>query len=57
MLAPGECFGMIRFGSRLDIYLPEGTAPLVAVEQTAIADKPSSPIFGANGEARSYWAG
>ena len=33
----GERFGMIRFGSRLDVYLPEGTPPLVAVGQTAIA--------------------
>jgi len=31
----GERFGMIRFGSRLDVYLPEGVAPLVAVGQTA----------------------
>ena len=33
----GDRFGMIRFGSRLDIYLPEGTRPLVAEGQTAIA--------------------
>ncbi len=33
----GERFGMIRFGSRLDIYLPEDTAPLVAVGQIATA--------------------
>jgi phosphatidylserine decarboxylase len=36
-LGAGERFGMIRFGSRLDVYLPEGVAPLVAVGQTAIA--------------------
>jgi phosphatidylserine decarboxylase len=32
----GERFGMIRFGSRLDVYLPDGTPPLVAVGQKAI---------------------
>ena len=35
-LSAGERFGMIRFGSRLDIYLPEGVTPHVAVGQTAI---------------------
>ena len=33
----GERIGMIRFGSRVDVYLPEGTKPLVAEGQTAIA--------------------
>jgi phosphatidylserine decarboxylase len=32
----GERFGIIRFGSRTDTYLPEGTEPLVAVGQTMI---------------------
>ncbi|MGN6463260.1 MAG: phosphatidylserine decarboxylase [Pseudolabrys sp.] len=36
-LTAGERFGMIRFGSRLDVYLPEGTIPLVSIGQTAIA--------------------
>lgn len=36
-LATGERFGMIRFGSRLDVYLPAGTAALVAVGQTMVA--------------------
>jgi phosphatidylserine decarboxylase len=36
-IAAGERFGMIRFGSRLDVYLPEGTSALVAVGQTALA--------------------
>src|SRR6202035_375828 len=36
-IGAGERFGLIRFGSRLDVYLPEGTSPLVAEGQTAIA--------------------
>ncbi len=36
-LATGQRFGMIRFGSRLDVYLPDGVAPLVAVGQGMIA--------------------
>lgn len=36
-LAPGERFGLIRFGSRVDVYLPIGVVPAVAVGQTAVA--------------------
>ncbi|MDB2414588.1 phosphatidylserine decarboxylase [Rickettsiales bacterium] len=32
----GERYGLIRFGSRADIYLPEGVNPLVIAGQTAI---------------------
>lgn len=36
-LRTGERFGLIRFGSRLDVYLPEGVAPLVSLGQTMVA--------------------
>ena len=35
-VATGARFGIIRFGSRTDLYLPEGVAPLVAVGQTMV---------------------
>lgn len=36
-IGTGERFGLIRFGSRLDIYLPDGVLPLVTLGQTAVA--------------------
>lgn len=36
-VAIGDTYGLIRFGSRLDTYLPAGTHPLVAVGQRAVA--------------------
>ncbi|TVS03222.1 MAG: phosphatidylserine decarboxylase [Rhodobacteraceae bacterium] len=37
MLGTGERFGMIRFGSRVDVYLPEGAEPLVSLGQVMIS--------------------
>jgi phosphatidylserine decarboxylase len=36
LVAAGERIGLIRFGSRVDVYLPAGTKPLVAVGQYAL---------------------
>lgn len=33
----GERFGLIRFGSRLDVYLPDGVQPMVSLGQTMIS--------------------
>ncbi len=35
-IASAERFGIIRFGSRTDVYLPEGVQPVVLVGQTMI---------------------
>jgi len=37
VLETGERFGIIRFGSRLDVYLPDGVNPLVSLGQTMVA--------------------
>ncbi|WP_439521802.1 phosphatidylserine decarboxylase [Marivita sp.] len=37
VLDRGERFGLIRFGSRLDIYLPDGVEPSVKIGQTMVA--------------------
>ena len=37
MLAAGQRVGLIRFGSRVDVYLPEGTEPRVLLGQKMIA--------------------
>jgi phosphatidylserine decarboxylase len=46
-LMAGERFGLIRFGSRLDVWLPEGFAPLVAPGQTMIAGETVIAAAGA----------
>ena len=37
VLETGERFGMIRFGSRLDVYLPDGVHPMVSLGQTMVS--------------------
>ena len=37
VVAAGQRIGLIRFRSRVDIYLPEGTAPRVVLGQRTIA--------------------
>jgi phosphatidylserine decarboxylase len=36
-LSVGDTYGLIRFGSRVDTYLPPGAVPLVEVGQRAVA--------------------
>jgi len=53
-LAAGERFGLIRFGSRLDVYLPEGAKPLVSEGQTAVAGETVLADFRLGDGGRSY---
>jgi phosphatidylserine decarboxylase len=55
-LAVGQRFGLIRFGSRVDVYLPPGTQILVGVGQKAIAGETVLADLKANEAAREYRA-
>jgi phosphatidylserine decarboxylase len=48
---------MIRFGSRLEVYLPEGTPPLVAVGQTSIAGETVLADLRADDAGRAFRSG
>lgn len=50
----GERFGLIRFGSRLDVYLPEGAKPLVAEGQAAVAGETILADFRVGDGGRAY---
>ena len=51
-LTVGERFGLIRFGSRLDVFLPEGIEPAVGLGQTAVAGE---TVLAHLGEANEEW--
>lgn len=53
-LAAGERFGLIRFGSRLDVFLPDGAKPLVAEGQTAVAGETVLADFRLGDGGRAY---
>ena len=46
-MGAGERFGLIRFGSRVDVYLPDGATPRIAIGQTSIAGETIIAEFGA----------
>ena len=49
-LQTGERFGLIRFGSRLDVYLPKGIVPKVKIGQTMIAGETVLADIGPEGQ-------
>jgi phosphatidylserine decarboxylase len=51
-LGTGERFGLIRFGSRVDVYLPLGVKPLVSEGQTMFAGETVLADFAAADDGR-----
>jgi phosphatidylserine decarboxylase len=56
-IGAGERIGMIRFGSRVDVYLPDGVRPLVAEGQTAVAGETVIADMRASDPGRTFRAG
>jgi len=56
VVGAGERFGMIRFGSRLDVYLPKGASALVAEGQTSLAGETVLADLRGGDGSRSYRA-
>jgi len=51
-LAAGQRFGLIRFGSRVDVYLPQGVMPLVCLGQRSVAGETILASLGVEGTSR-----
>ncbi len=49
MVAKGQRVGLIRFGSRVDVYLPAGTDPKVMIGQTIVAGETVLAEIGQRG--------
>jgi phosphatidylserine decarboxylase len=56
-IGAGERIGMIRFGSRVDVYLPDGIRPLAAEGQTATAGETIIADLRGADPGRSYRVG
>ncbi len=56
LVAAGERFGLIRFGSRVDIYLPAGTRPLVSVGQYSLGGETVIADLAANAAEPAFRA-
>lgn len=50
MVGAGQRIGLIRFGSRVDVYLPEGTMPSVLLGQRVLAGETIIAHIGDAGE-------
>jgi phosphatidylserine decarboxylase len=53
MLKAGERFGLIRFGSRVDVYLPKGVSVFAVVGQRAIAGETVLADFASDESERA----
>jgi phosphatidylserine decarboxylase len=57
LVTAGDRIGLIRFGSRVDVYLPEDGRPLVAEGHSAIAGETVIADLALNDPSRTYRVG
>lgn len=55
-LAAGQRFGLIRFGSRVDVFLPAGVVPAVGLNQRAVAGETVLADLRAGAQPRVFVA-
>ena len=53
----GDRFGLIRFGSRVDVYLPEGVKPLIGLGAKAVAGETVLADIKSSESGRSFKVG
>lgn len=53
-LAAGERFGLIRFGSRVDVYMPRGARPLVSLGTKTVAGETILADFSTDATVRMF---
>ncbi|HYP58014.1 MAG TPA: phosphatidylserine decarboxylase [Beijerinckia sp.] len=56
-LGVGDRFGLIRFGSRVDVYMPDGAQPMVGVGSKAIAGETILADLRATAARRTFKLG
>ncbi|MGV2980990.1 phosphatidylserine decarboxylase [Camelimonas sp. ID_303_24] len=53
-LTTGQRYGLIRFGSRVDVFLPKSVTPLVGLNQRAVAGETVLADLRAEGPRRTF---
>ena len=57
VIGAGDRFGLIRFGSRVDVYMPGAARPLVTMGSKAVAGETALAEFRSNAPRRNFKSG
>jgi phosphatidylserine decarboxylase len=56
-LVAGDRVGLIRFGSRVDVYMPAGAVPLVALGSKCVAGETVIAEYATDDRTRAFKTG